>query len=907
MLGSGGVLVRLKLNPSLLWPKKYKDVAAEIRNHHFLLCETATAVDRWRKETPIGAEHGQPLVALGLGFGWSELLLVAAADSPAKLLDLSGRLRSLSGTCRDSAAKAHFFVTTITTVGFDFHWREKGEEIWEQLSSQGKRRPITAASLLDATVNYSTPVAPVPPKGAIPVFFQIGCHSYPGHEERILDLFADLEQELCTRGLLANEEGTSQLPSSHYVLEVGKRDLWSPPLYLDKGLTPEQAAVLLSLVQRWLRHSGESGTESEIVLSTSDFFTRFGCPGDAARQLSMQPIPDTHVPGSPRTGLAPKKLEELLGDPSTVERIRAALAQLQVPYSRSEQILNLINTFFWAYDREVIWDESTELTPIVFALASFLEHRASWWKATSERGLPQPWSLFVAGELSSPQERFEHGVQRELHFLHDRNIPEILQSFRAYFHNRYLSSYLMQEMPDTNLRYRGSQQQLLSVVNLIVNACADIALGARASLAVIGDASSPEVLSACDVLVVRLNIGSLASPLILESIGHEVGHLFLVELFRIAADRAGQHAWARLTDTGSERAKATTELLDLARDINEEVFFGDLHPQVTESMAERFIESTADFLELKLIGYSGWQEWVRSHWLRTVVAGLPVNPSVDPRKPAVVPYLDEDLVMSVLVRQASVVVADYLAGIPAAEDLVPPGRDPVLWQRLEEFRLYLRENATFGPSERVVQPLRSEAAWKEVVEREIFHHCRWLATSAAIAKSWHFFRALATHVSWEPKEDEPRRSGHLISTVRQAFAGFREEFLDDLLPALYVRHWMNAEQRQKARDHEPEFSARPPGHEDYDKVPWRVTPQPQTYKEQLNEIRKTGVGGSLSPYKTLIFQRGAILACEGKTTERWTKAAVGFYLKLIPLIPAWRSLLLEQVVRIEGGERPAGR
>lgn len=880
-------ILKLKLNPSVVWPVEKTLPSAALGCFCGVLEPLGERINAWRRSTEVGSQRRPPLVGLGLDFGWSEIMVVAHADDPSKLLALLTYLRQQSSPSSFVENKtSHLVATSITTIGADYHLRRVAQECWNSIGADGGRVPARAL-IEKATGSFGGPSATT--KGAVPgAYLQIGCDSYPGHEKLLIELFEDLADALVGDGLLPKDDPRRGWDDG---FEVGKRDLWAPALVLQEGLGPRAAWVLHALIQLWARRSGRPESADGRLLSCFDFHTRFGAPRSSATAMHLTEVPGTHIDEYPGkhvlSGML--RLTQLLSD-QLIPRLCSSMAAIQIPYALAEQVLNLANTFYWAWNREVLWDESVEMLPVILTLTSNLENHAKWWRMAQASSFPAQLDPFQTDGVTIPVFRARELVQRQLAELFDVELPRVLQAFRASFYNRHLASYLTDGLPDANLRFRGSVQQLLSVANMIVDAFASVVLGWRGSMAIIGDTTSPQVQNPCDVLLVKLNLGSFSAPLLLESIGHEIGHHFIRELDRTTAENGGigTHQATRPPALPLANREALAQLERAFRELSEDIFLGDLCGEPAGKENQAFVESTADLIELLLFRYESIEDWVSSFMLRMVLGSRPTTrPSTTKEgDPFEVPYLDEDVIRTALLRAVLVRIA-----LELTTGVVLPDA-----QALAEFRQTLRARCTLGPSLFIRYQLQSDVAWKKFLDEEVFS-LPWLGDIEAVAIAHSFYSALREYLAWEP---DPTANGgeRYLAEIRSIFGRLRGAFLPTLLPALHIRHWMGPEQRELVR------GGSSPAGKSYWERPWRVTPEPTAATEEI-DLARAGHQEIEVDYRSLIFQRSAILARSNEVQEVWSKAHTQFFLETMALVPLWRATTLRKIAAIED-ERSGG-
>ncbi len=895
-------IIKLKINPAT-WPTLHPNADQQTGQLTHQLADLWQAVDRWRKTTAVaGTEH--PEVALAISFGWNEFLIVAHADSPGKLFRLSLAIRqcSTSAPCLADEPKnlVHLLSTTITAVGHDYRIRE---HCIEELDSRSKaRHSISAKEILNLALalprNHQEKKT-FEETGDIPgTFYQIGCHTYPGHEKSLFSLLRKLEDTLKKQNMLTSEDSSC--------VDIGKRDIWTPRIVIGENyFSPLEATYLVELLHVWIRNGGagplgkrtqrgKSNGEAPIR-AAFDFYTRLACPRRVNEQnLNLRPVPLNHVTRMPQDYLTPPlvtmEFAQTREDNGFVARLKFSMRILQIPYYLSEQILNLVNTFFWANDRDVIWDESIELIPVVVGLADNVNALRNWWNLGKPTVPLYPW------ESVSEEQRNEligDEVGRRLAGNIDPNIPELLHAFRAYFYSRHLSSYLTDEMPDMNIRFRGSVHQLLNISNLILDAMSDRIFGPRASMAIIGDSASPEIETPCDIIVVKLNTNTFTMPIMLESLAHEVGHELILELIRDSVDSGWRrHRWLK-GKFSRTRQKNFKRLVSVFTQLHHDVFQTMLVPPTSDNDCARvFIESSSDFVEYQLLAFASVEDWAPSFFLRMVLAGSPSSLGARPEDiGSIVPHLDDKLILSAILRSVHVLLAHRMSTKDWSS--LEEFRDRMIVADLAEFRDLLIERCVLGPGVSPAHLLRAES-WQHFVRSEVFGSSPLFFSEEGFELACKFYKALAGHARPHPnsiRKDTPER---FLSSIQDSFRDLRGSFPQGqeegdgvyglLLPSLHIRHWLSAEELRDVRS--GKISATGWGTR---KRPWVVAPQPT--KTLLEFLRD---GRPFSP-RTSIFQRGQIIPRSISVQGRWTDINSRFLLRLLDMVPSWRVSILRKL------------
>ncbi len=956
-------VTKIKVSPLVLWPISRGNAPEETGRMKLVLRAIWEQVAKWRQSTRVGPKGVPPKAAIGLSFGWNELTVVAHADSPGKLLRLSLLLRqpmlmiqtedALLGKVREN--QGHLASTTITVIGHDFQVRKRAREELQKEHQPGYRlsgkRLVELALDLGKNDGSFHSAHNGEPRG---IFFQIGCHTYPGHERRLLNQLGEVEQALCQQGLLNKTLGTA-------IIEVGKKDIWTPmvPIGAD-ALSPRAGMALIGLLQEWTRRgalaSGNPGNRR--IPDAFDFYSRIACLANHPEDFDLDSDwEDRHVRGLPHELLSGQRLLEELrggelqpasdgetGAPAFVENVRSAMRVLQLPYSLSEQVLHVINVLLWANERELVWDESIELVPPVLALTSFLQARERWWNEEVPR---------IAGLHRKVLDQFPKifdapiaGVREQLERHPDSELVQLGQAFRAYFYNVHFSSYLTGEMPDLNLRYKGSVHQLLRIANMILDALTDIVLGPRACMAIVGDRISPEVSMPCHVTVVQLNSTAFTMPVLLESLAHEVAHQFLRELVQDSqtALRWRDHPWVRTENYPSKRRKTYKAVRKAVHQLNKAVFRQRLADEQDDDVS-LFIESASDFLEMQLLDYP-FHLWLRSFLLRAVLAARPSSMDViqsqdrlDPetsKGPIDVPAADHDIIASAVVRAIAVYIAEQLiqetfsesfdleafkrrlmtgANTATNDHRQRPGDEKPVLAKLHRL---LKENCVLGPKSRIQETILSHRAWNKLVEEQIVNRLPWLADRYAVEAAALTYKALKAHARWLPEEKaQYLGTGRLWPSIQAAFKdlwmgqeggnGRRDESagIDRfLLPSLYIRHWMAPKERDELRNvpkGEEHFGGGSSRRFHVDLQPVALGVESREREQEIKEGQHEHSQGPGEPWihaRTQIFQRGGIHPADPEARTVWEDATRRLLVRLLLMVPAWHRAVLAKIDKV---------
>lgn len=1048
--------IKVKLSPLALWPEAQGRAALEEGVVQNVVAAIWGEIEAWRRSTRVTDRKGKkvrPEVALGLSFGWSEVLVVAYSDSPGKLLELSVRLRAQTAEIQSAEhskpnhCRSHAALTTITTLGHDFELRRQAQaallEMEEKARKQappegrdGEPDPFPARDIVDIAleIGKDLPESALEAEDGEPEhpFLQVGCHAYPGHEWRLLELLADLEEALKDDtwflGARGAQEGAPPPLRSMICIDSGKRDVWTPMIRIGRyGLSPRSAAALADLVQIWVRNGGRGPLAREVagergptsrIPDAFDFYTRISClsegflegyPRATHLEKHITVLPSQILAGKSRLK---KKFEELIPDSESpngprrvgvpmANEVKEALRVLQLPYSLSEQILHVVNMLLWAHDREIVWDESVELVPPVLALADFLRSRKGWWlgererlerlKPVLEERFPELWA----------EER--DSVSRQLERSPDEDLIRLNRAFRTYFYNVHFSSYMTGEMPDLNLRYKGSVHQLLRITNLILDALTDVVLGPRACMAIIDDRTSPEVSMPCYVTVVQLNSSSFTIPFMLETLAHEVAHQLLITLNRWVPTES---TYAALFGSSGGKVDAKTlaceinpwiqhnpadhceHLATVAHSfavIKRELF----HERIDETDSDTllFIESAADFLEMLLLqgGVTDrprpllFKEWAQRFLLRASLAATATSIDLDPKSSGEgegsgivdTPAANHKQISSVVTRVVVVyLMCELVIFQPASGDGSEPESllrkdywdrllkalphklsasdvdrlsDPEATLDLASLLFFLRDQCVTGPDSTLRRGvLASWDSWREWILGDVLHSVVWLRDQRAFDLAIRFFESIVGLAAWidveqmgaaGPHPDNTEEcigyqgTGRFWPSIRDAFrelwhdpAGDEGGVLkDSLLPALYVRHWLDARTRDDLRASKPEDPDRA---DLYGRASprWRAEVQPLSKVSGLKikadpetigakgakkETMLSEPGSDPIEAKTLIFQRGGFRPADKQARSTWDAASRRFLARLLWMVPAWHRSILFKIEGVLREEDPA--
>jgi hypothetical protein len=133
----------------------------------------------------------------------------------------------------------------------------------------------------------------------------------------------------------------------------------------------------------------------------------------------------------------------------------------------------------------------------------------------------------------------------------------------------------------------------------------------------------------------------------------------------------------------------------------------------------------------------------------------------------------------------------------------------------------------------------------------------------------------------------------LWKKIRSCFTTLREGILESLVPSLYVRQWMDQDQHAAVR--RGELTARLLDDADYKPYPWAAAPQPISLSENRKQALDRGEAPPVLPaFRTIVFQRGAVLPLTEEARTAWYDGAQRFTLDMLELSPSWRLLTLRK-------------
>jgi hypothetical protein len=844
-------LTKLKLNPATSWTRDQ----TYPRTSEALLNSWRT-LEAWR-----GPAGGERQAALAQGFGWSEFLVVATSPRISDLLRMVRLLRDLPAESYWSPDnESHVFLTTLTSLGYDAGICASAyDDVCEFYAKEPRVGPEVHNSVeevVNLALDPPRPLADPYRDGGSAIFLRPKFSTYPGHEGTLRD------QIFAFSDAVSRENDTAILRATDPIVDwqAGTRDVAGPTL-LSGDLSETELARLLCVMQYWLlKGSGGAPDQSDGVPNYFSCHTIVGNPL-ADRWYGNSVVSPRHSVNHPMTFLGEDLRKALASEFITVVD---SLRRLQIPYARTEEILNLLRTFTWANEREVIWEDTITLVPVVLCLGSFLEQKAGWWDAEAKaRAMPS-----TGGSDRLPMAN----IAKELaHILED--LQAISNAFRSSFYGRHLAGYLTDETPDVNIRYRGSVHQLVAASNLVLDAIVEVVFGPRAALVTVGETLTPEVHGPCDVIVARLNADVLNFPLLLDSLGHEVGHWMAVELLRRTRG-AESHRWSR-GQHGEIRFRRVGRLL-LA--LERSVFWDSL------SDSAIFMEVIADFVELELLSVNDPVSWIRSMMLRTVVLSPATDPVFSPD--GATPIESAEQVATLILRVAHVVTLRALLAWDHRATPFGQFMDSTVPGELDDLRLLLSDQCILGQSGAVFDRITSAKAWREFVEAEVIGDAPWLVDERSARLARCFFRALRGHLSARVSSEEVSKG--LWPWVRSAMEQLRNGVLAQTRQCLHVRHWLPPEaweDPETIRERYPECE-----------LPWLAAEQP--FSQETSSEPQLKPTASRQP-QMVIFGRGLFSPWDDDTCRELSAAHIAFLGDLFAMVPQWRARTIERAQAVE--------
>jgi hypothetical protein len=892
---------QLKLSLKVTWPADNAD--ADLDTVESVLGQVWNEINDWRA----GDARIPNAVAVCQSFGWSELMVVAHSNRLASLINLVRRLRSIQCTVRSSQTEtAHIFLTTSTKLGYD-RWCEL--EVCRRLHLKnsttlpvmdepvrGEPMPVerlfrlatSIVSSLDADPRQRAADVPDDPRSVLltPAFSVA-----PGHEA----MFSDLVNSAVTA--LRNEVPTAVAADGAVESLIGPQDVATPMLRTGVAFSDILATTYLSLLQYWLFRNGvpsplydEHGKEIDNPDDEGGLITYFRCQTSVGQLVSANTVLAVVRPHAKKTSYADIYRQEFQED---FAGMTLALRRLQVPFASTEQILNLLRIFRWADDNMVLWEDNLTLAPLVKCLASHLEAATQW--------------------LNTQAAEFDHRAAEQVLVRVQRDLRRLIAAFRSNFHNRHLAGYVADQMPDLNLWYRGSVHQLRAISHMILDNMVEVVMGQRASLVNFGPAPeltrlfadeslSPTVGGPCAVIVADIPTASLTNLLLLDSLGHEVGHRLVYELLERA--EVLEHEWSTGGVTSTPEFCAVRDNFDR---MVERVFCGTL--QVDDAICEVI----SDYIELLLLEGDNWEPWLQSLILRAVVLATPVDLAVREVKRAdgvveartTVPMGRDEIVMTVLIRACHVMIMRELASSSLGKDFTMETFADTMATHvtyaLTKMRHHLLDRCLVGQFDAITSRIRDEEAWRTFVDFYVIRVAPWLMTTDAVNTTKAFFESLDLYIS--SRANRLASSNRIWGGVRKTMRDLRAAMLEHTLPAIHVIHWIDtvplsdapaSEFRTILTDGVPEA---PP--------PWMAAVLPLSADPGVDELgHPRAIDPAWQP-KVVINQRGRIDPCDEVTADALLDANTRFIGDLAALLPAWRHQVTIRLKEVEDRRKQA--
>ncbi len=893
-------ITKIKLNPLLLWPA-VSSVSDE-GQLRLILRELWRQVEDWRiSENTLGS---YPPVSLGLAVGWNELTVVAHNENPVTLMRLAVRLRQTLATIKRGGSSdiAHVCKTTTTDVGHDYRLRKCAQETYRSISTE--EASVSAERLIAAAYEIANVGKAGTPKEDSQSFLQVMCSASPGHEQRIMQLLKELEKEFGESGISSEPGGLGSM-----FLGSGKNEFWSPRIYIREEPPPIVAWALVFLVQVWLRYGGRPEPNAARLTDALDFDIRFASHDDFGS--SAEALPEAHVRKIPSANLLPKAVSDMLsvspegaqisatdGETNRLRELRLEMAYLQVPYSISEEVLHLFKMFYWAFEQEDRWNDMAEMIPVVLGFASSVKGHRRWWNSGQARVSMKPW---VAHREASRVKLVRESIRQALDSYTRYDLPQFLNAFRSSLYGRCFAGHIDGRAPGPALRSRNLSYQLLGLVNMMLNAVVEVTVGQRACMVIIDDSPSPSISWPCDIAIAAVNPGTFENPILLESLAHEAGYMLLRELIRDSDDPSWRkHLWVKADNYDPNRIASLEVLRKGIQRLNYDVFCGRL-ADGSEDDTILFLESASDFIEFKLLGYRDVHEWASSFLLRALLVSSPNTEARSSEGVALPPLIDEDVMLTNILRIALVKTAEFLS-TRGSEVLERGGLKDQLRGELEALRSYLYHNAPLGLSGEVASIVSNKDEWSAFLATHLFHGFAGLASERSLGALTNCYSAIAEFL--QPPSEGYASTGRFWPRIAQALTGLRHAVLDGLLPALYVLHWMSHDDRRRARERSLGQGLEASAELKEESVPWTSAILPLAVHEMIKKAREQGLDLEIGEINSVIFQRGRILQRTDAGLQRTGDATRSFLTSLLALLPAWRLELIESVSRMVEVDEP---
>ncbi len=882
-------IIKLRLNGCVVWPA---DGGPPQERFLEVLEATGESIRIWlREEAPPGARAG-----LGLGFGWSEFVAVAHSPSIASLLHLIWKLRKNAHECWWGGEDAHTFATSISYVGYDLEiLRAATDKVKATLDEREDPEPPPGeicqwVEELSSDPAFSLPAAP---EGG-EVCFGMSFEAFPGHEANLAAALEAIE----LRDLVERTEIREATTGGIGIL--GRNDVAGPVLRSDSQKAEVQSLWFFAFVRLLLYRGGQDPFPRVIddsppskpeqrrgIVHFSSTETHVGL----AALRTNEALPDRHHRLSPSELPAAVALAKSLHD--AIAQIAEHTRILQVGYSATEQVVHLIAKYSWTASHDVLWDDAPNLGPLVFCLRDHLDDLRHWWLKASLDPSPVGSSWEYLREPEATRAEFVQHVLRE---LSGAELPALLGAFRANFHYRHLGGYLSDRTPDLNLRYQGSVQQVLSIAAMSLDAMVTLALGPRACIATVGDTYEPTVEQDCDVVIVNLHGDTLMQPILLDTLGHEVGHLLMLELRAeherknraLSSGRQAENKWRK----GHRDCASYRTLYSAFAQIIDDAFYGEIEKN------DHFLELSADLTEFWILGIGDLTRWLQSFMLRQLMAAPVVQQDrrserPEPEPHALVPAPNKDWVRQGLIRTVMVRIVLELMEHDDVPDEWDTFLDGLYEGALAEHRDTVFRKCCIGPSQELLYALTRDKQWDELL-LEMQEQTPWLFDGTLAKALSSYFRALHRHI--EEGEERLETDESEMRTIWKALTSELATLRDAVLPltenSMHVRHWITTDELL-------DFPGREELKERHSKsgyfLPWRVCLQPPVREMRYQDE------GTLDPPEVHLLQRGRIHAATAEGSRVLLEASSRFLGCLMTLIPAWRKATFNRIDRIEEG------
>ena len=398
-------------------------------------------------------------------------------------------------------------------------------------------------------------------------------------------------------------------------------------------------------------------------------------------------------------------------------------------------------------------------------------------------------------------------------------------------------------------------------------------------------------------MLVTLHADTLMQPILLDTLGHEVGHLLMLELIAehkdgmpgsLESGTLGVNRWRR----GNRDSKSYRRLLDRFSDVLEEGFFGEIDGN------DQFIELAADLTEYWLLGFGSPRRWRQSFMLRLLMAApvvqqdqLSTRSEVHKKGNlhALVPSADKGIVRMGVVRTILVTIVLELLRRDDSTDDYGAFLDDLHRHQLEELRVDLREKCLVGASREVLEGLDSPEGWTTFLE-EAQLLAPWLFDHELAPTLRRFAKALKGHViaGQQGLQQSERAIWHRI---REEMARIRASILPLTERSLYIQHWIETKDIERGFDRD-EIASRPE-YQDSGR-PWSVVPQPTVNRAKY----EAGEALEWAP-EVHLLQRGRIHPSTPASADKMFRARARFLGRLMLLVPAWRKATYERINQLE--------